>query len=54
MMSKYFDSHDKGLVKKLYGLTDSEVFDAEKLFIRSSFSVCGAAKVIKDRRAKGR
>jgi hypothetical protein len=51
-MSANFNSHDKDLVKRIYDLTELEVFEAEKLYVRSSFSVCKSAKIIKDRRGK--
>ena len=51
-MSKSYEMHDKVLIKEIYGLSDAEVLEAEKLFIRSSFSLCKSAKIIKDRRTK--
>lgn len=47
------NSEDKALIKKIYELSDEEVFEADKLYRRSGFSVCAAAKVIINRRKAG-
>lgn len=44
------DSEDKKLIKELYNLTDKEVEEADKLYRRSYYSICGSAKVILKRR----
>lgn len=44
------NKEDKDLIKRLYDLTDDEVFEAEKLYMRSSFSICKSAKIIVSRR----
>jgi hypothetical protein len=51
-MSKFFSNDDKALIIKLYGLNSAQVFESEKLYVRSSFSVCASAKIIKNRKSK--
>jgi hypothetical protein len=43
------NDEDRILIKRLYGLSDKQVFETEKLYSRSSFSICAAAKVIRDK-----
>lgn len=40
---------DRALIKRLYDLNDDQVLEAEKLYYRSGFSICAAAKVIRDK-----
>jgi hypothetical protein len=51
-MSKFFSNDDKSLIIELYGLNSEQVFEAEKLYVRSSFSVCASAKIIKGKKSK--
>jgi len=44
------DDEDRKMIKELYGLSDDEVFEAEKLYNKGSFSICKSAKIIRDRR----
>ena len=43
---------DRALMKRLYGLTDKEVFEAEKVYYRSGVSILRAAKIILNRRVR--
>ena len=43
------NDEDRELIKRLYGLDKDQVFEAEKLYNRSEFSICAAAKVIRDK-----
>jgi len=43
---------DKDLITRVYGLTKEEVLEAGKLYRKGIFSVCKAARVIKERRDK--
>jgi len=50
---KEFTLEDKNLVIELYGLNKDELRSTEKLYHRSSFSVCAAAKIVLGRRKTG-
>ncbi len=40
---------DRKMIKRIYKLTDSEVFDVEKLSNRLGISPCAAAKIVKNK-----
>lgn len=50
---KTVTSEDKSLLAELYGLNSSEIRDAEKLYHRSSMSICACgSNIMKKRKVK--
>ena len=50
---KTVTKEDKNLIVELYGLNGDEIKEAEKLYHRSTFSICAAAKIVAGRRHTG-
>ena len=48
-MEYQMNDEDRELVKRLYGLSDEEVLETEKIYNRSGLSICAAAKIIRDK-----